>query len=135
MDKRFFNIFPGLTEEKAIALLETPLEELEDKSDRYIAASHLVNFPSERSINALIKTIQDTNPVLEQKIARRKAIETLGRLNVVSALPTIRSCLGDADCYTTENAVWAIGEIGTEDQFSSKRYAGKSGVASSSLST
>ena len=116
MDKRFFNIFPGLTEEKAIALLETPLEELEDKSDRYIAASHLVNFPSERSINALIKTIQDTNPVLEQKIARRKAIETLGRLNVVSALPIIRSCLGDADCYTTENAVWAIGEIGTEDQ-------------------
>ncbi|NES06495.1 MAG: HEAT repeat domain-containing protein [Okeania sp. SIO2F4] len=116
MDKRFFNIFPGLTEEKAIALLEAPLEELEDKSDRYIAASHLVNFPSDRSINALIKTIQDTNPVLEQKIARRKAIETLGRLNVKSALPTIRGCLSDADCYTTENAVWAIGEIGTQDQ-------------------
>ncbi|NEQ37793.1 MAG: HEAT repeat domain-containing protein [Okeania sp. SIO3I5] len=116
MDKRFFNVFPGLTEEKAIALLETPLEELEDKSDRYIAASHLVNFPSDRSINALIKTIQDTNPVLEHKIARRKAIETLGRLNVTSALPTIRACLGDADCYTVENAVWAISEIGTEDQ-------------------
>ncbi|MGD1702120.1 HEAT repeat domain-containing protein [Dapis sp. BLCC M229] len=116
MDKRFFNIFPGLTEEKAIALLEAPLEELEDKSDRYIAASHLVNFPSERSINALIKTIQDTNPILEHKIARRKAIETLGRLNVASALPTIRGCLSDADCYTTENAVWAIGQIGTENQ-------------------
>ncbi len=116
MDKRFFNIFPGLTEEKAIALLEAPLEELEDKSDRYIAASHLVNFPSERSINALIKTIQDTNPVLEHKIARRKAIETLGHINVTSALPTIRACLGDEDGYTVENAVWAIGEIGTEDQ-------------------
>ncbi len=116
MDKRFFNIFPGLTEEKAIALLEAPLEELEDKSDRYIAASHLVNFPSERSINALIKTIQDTNPVLEHKIARRKAIETLGRLNVTSALPIIKACLGDGDCYTVENAVWAIGEIGTQDQ-------------------
>jgi len=116
MDKRFFNVFPGLTEEKAIALLEAPLEELEDKSDRYIAASHLVNFPSDRSINALIKTVQDTNPVLEHKIARRKAIETLGRLNVTSALPTIRGCLGDADCYTVENAVWAISEIGTEDQ-------------------
>ncbi|MEB3339177.1 HEAT repeat domain-containing protein [Okeania sp.] len=116
MDKRFFNIFPGLTEEKAISLLETPLEELENKSERYVAASHLVNFPSDRSINALIKTIKDTNPVLEHKIARRKAIETLGRLNVKSALPTIRACLSDADCYTVENAVWAIGELGTEDQ-------------------
>ncbi|MGB3508090.1 MAG: HEAT repeat domain-containing protein [Microcoleaceae cyanobacterium] len=116
MDKRFFNIFPGLTEEKAIALLEAPLEELEDKSDRYIAASHLVNFPTERSINALIKTLQNTNPVLEHKIARRKAIETLGRLNAVVALPVIRACLGDEDCYTVENAVWAIGEIGTEDR-------------------
>ncbi len=116
MDKRFFNIFPGLTEEKAIALLEAPLEELEDKSDRYIAASHLVNFPTERSINALIKTLQDTNPILEHKIARRKAIETLGRLNAASALPEIRACLKDEDCYTVENAVWAIGEIGTEDE-------------------
>ncbi|NEN90494.1 MAG: HEAT repeat domain-containing protein [Okeania sp. SIO3H1] len=116
MDKRFFNLFPGLSEEKAIALLETPLEELEDKSDRYIAASHLVNFPSVRSINVLIKTLQDTNPILEHKIARRKAIETLGRLNAVSALPAIRACLSDEDCYTVENAVWAIGEIGTEDR-------------------
>ncbi|NEP84123.1 MAG: HEAT repeat domain-containing protein [Okeania sp. SIO3B3] len=116
MDKRFFNLFPGLSEEKAIFLLEAPLEELEDKSDRYIAASHLVNFPSVRSINVLIKTLQDTNPVLEHKIARRKAIETLGRLNATSALPAIRACLGDEDCYTVENAVWAIGEIGTEDR-------------------
>ena len=88
MDKRFFNVFPGLTEEKAIALLETPLEELEDKSERYVAASHLVNFPSDRSINALIKTIQDTNPVLEHKIARRKAIETFELENVTTHLET-----------------------------------------------
>ncbi|NER07408.1 MAG: HEAT repeat domain-containing protein, partial [Okeania sp. SIO3C4] len=86
MDKRFFNLFPGLSEEKAIFLLEAPLEELEDKSDRYIAASHLVNFPSVRSINVLIKTLQDTNPVLEHKIARRKAIETLGRLNEIGVI-------------------------------------------------
>jgi bilin biosynthesis protein len=30
-------------------------------------------------------------------------------------LPIIRNCLGEADCYTVENAVWAIGEIGTTD--------------------
>ena len=47
MDKRFSNIFPGLSEARAIEILKTPLEQLEDKSERYIAASHLVNFPTE----------------------------------------------------------------------------------------
>lgn len=28
----------------------------------------------------------------------------------------IRKCLADDDCYTVENAVWAIGEIGTTDE-------------------
>ncbi|MCU0517788.1 MAG: HEAT repeat domain-containing protein [Oscillatoria sp. Prado101] len=115
MDNRFSNIFPGLTEERAIELLTVPLEELEDKSERYIAASHLVNFPTERSINALIATVKDQNPVLEQRIARRKALETLGRLKASQALQAIRSCLADADGYTVENAVWAIGEIGSSD--------------------
>jgi len=51
MDNRFANMF-NLTEDHAIALLKKPLEELEDKSERYVAASHLINFPTERSINA-----------------------------------------------------------------------------------
>lgn len=115
MDKRFFNIF-NLTEDQAIALLKKPLTELEDQSERYVAASHLINFPTSRAINALIETIQDTNPELYHRIARRKAVESLGRLKAVEALPTIRACLADEDVYTVENAVWAIGEIGTEDE-------------------
>jgi bilin biosynthesis protein len=114
MDTRFSNIF-NLTEEQAIALLQTPLEQLEDKTDRYIAASHLVNFPSERTINALIEAIQNPDPHLYNRITRRKAIESLGRLKATVALPIIRSCLSDEDMYTVENAVWAIGEIGTDD--------------------
>jgi bilin biosynthesis protein len=43
-------------------------------------------------------------------------VETLGRLQAVQALPVIRTCLADDDCYTVENAVWAIGEIGTQEQ-------------------
>ncbi|MDJ0688798.1 MAG: HEAT repeat domain-containing protein [Xenococcaceae cyanobacterium MO_188.B32] len=115
MDKRFFNIF-NLTEDRAIALLKKPLDELEDKSERYVAASHLINFPTERSIQALIDTISDRNPDMYHRIARRKAIESLGRLKASVALPTIKSCLSDNDPYTVENAVWAIGEIGTEDE-------------------
>jgi bilin biosynthesis protein len=114
MDKRFFNLF-NLTEEQAIALLDTPPAQINEEDSRYIAAAHLVNFPSEHSINALIRAVKQTQPSLDNRIVRRKSIETLGRLKAVPALPVIRDCLVDEDCYTVENAVWAIGEIGVQD--------------------
>ncbi|MCC5626650.1 HEAT repeat domain-containing protein, partial [Nostoc sp. CHAB 5715] len=114
MDKRFFNFF-NLTEDQAIALLDTPQDQLSEDDSRYIAASHLVNFSTERSIKALIRAVQHTDPSLDNRIVRRKSVETLGRLQAQSALPVIRTCLFDEDCYTVENAVWAIGEIGTQD--------------------
>jgi bilin biosynthesis protein len=114
MDKRFFNFF-NLTEDQAIALLDTPPDQLSEDDSRYVAASHLINFPTERSIQALIRAVQQTDPCLENRIVRRKSVETLGRLQATVALPVIRTCLSDEDCYTVENAVWAIGEIGTED--------------------
>jgi bilin biosynthesis protein len=115
MDKRFFNIF-GLTEEQAITIIDTPLLELEDASDKYIAVSHLINFPTESAIAALIRAIENSNPAeLDERIVRRKAVESLGRLQAKSALPTIRKCLQDDDIYTVENSVWAIGEMGIQD--------------------
>ncbi|MEH2420164.1 MAG: HEAT repeat domain-containing protein [Nostoc sp.] len=115
MDKRFFKMF-GLTEEQAIAIIDTPLEQLEDASDKYIAVSHLINYPTEQSIAALVRAIESSNPdELDHRIVRRKAVESLGRLQVESALPVIRQCLKDDDIYTVENTVWAIGEIGTKD--------------------
>ncbi|MBD2200132.1 MULTISPECIES: HEAT repeat domain-containing protein [Calothrix] len=115
MDKRFFNLF-NLTEDQAIALLDTPQDQVSENDSRYIAASHLVNFPTEKSINALIRAVQQTDPSLDNRIVRRKSVETLGRLKATTALPVIRTCLFNDDCYTVENAVWAIGEIGTQDQ-------------------
>ncbi|MHC5757568.1 HEAT repeat domain-containing protein [Nostoc sp.] len=115
MDKRFFKMF-GLTEEEAIAIIDTPLEQLEDASDKYIAVSHLINFPTEQSIAALVRAIETSNPdELDHRIVRRKAVESLGRLQAESALPVIRQCLKDDDIYTVENTVWAIGEIGTKN--------------------
>ncbi|MEH1920929.1 HEAT repeat domain-containing protein [Nostoc sp.] len=115
MDKRFFKMF-GLTEEEAIAIIDTPLEQLEDASDKYIAVSHLINFPTEQSIAALVRAIETSNPdELDHRIVRRKAVESLGRLQAESALPVIRQCLKDDDIYTVENTVWALGEIGTKD--------------------
>lgn len=115
MDKRFSNLFQ-ITEEQAIKLLQTPLELLEDKSDRYAAASHLVRFKSDRTIKALMEAIAICDEQMYNQITKRKAIETLGRFKTTEALDLICSCLGDDDCYTVENAVWAIGEIGTKDE-------------------
>ena len=69
MNSPFLNLFPGLTEEKAIELLETPLEEVKESYHRYLAASHLVNFPTERSINALMRVLKDPNPARENRHA------------------------------------------------------------------
>ena len=114
MDKRFSSLF-NITEERAIKLLQTPLSQLEDQSDRYAAASHLVHFKSDRSIQALMEAVINCDDQLYNRITKRKAIETLGRFKATEALEIIRNCLTDSDCYTVENAVWAIGEIGTKD--------------------
>jgi bilin biosynthesis protein len=113
-NKRFFNIF-NLTEAEAIELLDTPLDKLAEDESRYVAASHLINFPTAASIDALIRAIANDDPELDNRIVRRKSVETLGKLQAEQGLPAIRTCLGESDCYTVENAVWAIGEIGTTD--------------------
>ncbi|ACK73796.1 PBS lyase HEAT domain protein repeat-containing protein (plasmid) [Gloeothece citriformis PCC 7424] len=114
MDKRFFKLY-NLTEEEAIAVLDTPQDQIEEDDSRYVVAAHLVNFQSENSINALIRAIQNTDPSLDNRIVRRKSIETLGRLHALQAIPVIRTCLAEEDCYTVEIAVWSLGEIGCQD--------------------
>jgi bilin biosynthesis protein len=113
-NKRFFNIF-NLTEAEAIDLLDTPCDQLAEDESRYVAASHLINFPTVASIDALLRAIANDDDELDNRIVRRKSVETLGKLQAKQALPAIRKCLVESDCYTVENAVWAIGEIGTED--------------------
>jgi bilin biosynthesis protein len=114
MDKRFANMF-NLTEEQAIEILDTPQEQIGEEDSRYIAASHLANFNTEQTIDALIRAVHNNDRQLDNRIVRRKAIESLGRLQATQAIGAIRDCLADEDCYTVENAVWAIGEIGTSD--------------------
>jgi bilin biosynthesis protein len=114
MDKRF-NSFFNLTEDKAIALLDTPQDQIGEEDSRYIAASHLINFATDKSIAALTRAIQQKDDAMDNRIVRRKSVETLGRLQALVAIPIIRECLADPDCFLVENAVWAIGEIGTDD--------------------
>ena len=108
---RFQNLFPGLSQAEALATLHKPLEALADVSDRYLAAAHLVNFPDEQTVAALMTCAADGHPAQAQRIARRKAVESLARLGARQALPVIQACLNSEDTYLVENAVWALAEL------------------------
>lgn len=113
---RFQNLFPGLGQAEALATLRKPLEELEDVSDRYLAAAHLVNFPDEQTVAALTACAADDHQAQAQRIARRKAVESLARLGARQALPVIQACLSSEDAYLVENAVWALAELQAQPQ-------------------
>ncbi|NEQ42812.1 MAG: phycocyanin operon protein Y [Leptolyngbya sp. SIOISBB] len=114
MPQRLLSVF-DLTEDQAIALLKTPPEQLDDPADRYIAASQLAKYSSDRSIKALLAAIEMPVTDLNSRIVRRKAVETLGYLNAKTAVSILSRCLQDEDPYTVQNAVWSLGEIGTQD--------------------
>ncbi len=115
MDNRFSRLF-NLTEAQAIEVLDGAADDSEEASGRYIAASHLVNFDTAAAVAALMRAAQNAAPDLDNRIVRRKAVESLGRLKVKAALPVIADCLEDEDSYLVENAAWALGEIGTDDE-------------------
>ena len=115
MSNRFSRLF-NLTEAQAIEVLDSAAKDSDEASNRYIAASHLVNFNTPDAIASLTRAVENNDEDLDNRIVRRKAVESLGRLNAQTALPVIASCLTDADNYLVENAAWAIGEIGTEDE-------------------
>ncbi len=105
-----------MSEERAIALLDTPLDQLSEDDSRYTAAAQLAFCPSDASIDALIRAIGNRDAGLDNRIARRKAIESLGKLKAKRGLDAIANCLSETDdTYTIENSVWSIGEIGTDD--------------------
>lgn len=114
--------FRGMDEAMAIEILEKEIGELSDVEDRFIAAERLKFFPSERSARALMSFVDkfDSSKVsecdTEERIARRKAVETLGRHKGAFLADEVKEFLSryfqDVDAHVVENAVWALGEIG-----------------------
>ena len=113
---RFDNIHLGLTHEEALRILTLPEDQLESASDYYMAASHLINFPGERTESALIQLVSDSDHQQSKKLARRKAVEVLGRLKVKQAVPVISACLDSDDPYLVENCAWALEQLDCQDQ-------------------
>ncbi|MGC1305965.1 MAG: HEAT repeat domain-containing protein [Phormidesmis sp.] len=122
MDNRFSGLF-NLSEAQAIEILDGPANDSDEASSRYIAASHLANFDTEPAVAALMRAVNNADPDLDNRIVRRKAAESLGRLKVKAALPVLKGCLDDEDNYLVENAAWAIGEIGTTNAATLEKLA------------
>ena len=116
VDNRFNNIHPGLSQEEALRILALPVDRLEASSDRYMAASHLINFPGTQSEQALLHLIADTDNTQATRLARRKAVEVLARLGCQEAMASIGKCLQSEDHYLVENAAWALLQLGCNDQ-------------------
>jgi bilin biosynthesis protein len=110
------NIHPGLSQAEALAILDTPLTELEAASDYYMAAAHLLNFPGEASEAALLRLVDNAAPEQSVQLARRKAVEVLARFGCQRAIPSIGRCLESADPYLVENAAWALQQLNCQDK-------------------
>ena len=111
MTGRFDNIHPELTCEHARQILLQPINELESQSDYYMAASHLINCPGSETEQALVDLLE--NPLNEQavNIAKRKAVEVLGRLGADSSISKIGLCLWSEDSYLVENTVCSLKQL------------------------
>ena len=83
------NIHPGLSQEEAIRLLLQPVDALESQSDPYMAAAHLINFPGHETEKALMALVLDSEQAQPRRLARRKAVEVLGRLGCQPAMDSI----------------------------------------------
>ncbi|MDB4336260.1 HEAT repeat domain-containing protein [Synechococcus sp. AH-603-M21] len=111
MSGAFDNIHPGLTQPEAIRLLLTPIDQLESQSDPYMAAAHLLNFPGPSTEEALLALVDDQDQSQPRRLARRKAVEVLGRLHCQDAIPAIGRCLTSDDPYLVESSAWALAEL------------------------
>ena len=112
---RFDNLHPGLSQDEALRILALPVEQLESGSDRYMATSHLINFPGERSEQALLNLLEENDESQPTRLAKRKAVEVLARLGCTAALAPIGVCLFSKDPYLVENAAWALQQLGCQD--------------------
>ena len=111
MTGRFDNIHPELTCEHARQILLQPIDELESQSDYYMAVSHLINCPGAETEQALEKLLEHSLEHQAVNIAKRKAVEVLGRLGATSLMPVIGQCLWSEDRYLVENAICALKQL------------------------
>ena len=74
-----------------------------------------MNFPGNKTEEALLRLIDNSSNEQAVNLARRKAVEVLGRLGVQRSIPSIGRCLRSDDPYLVENAAWALLQLNCQD--------------------
>ena len=110
-----FDTLPALTKEKAFDILFSPIEKLNLASDYYKAVTNLLRYPGEDTENILIYLLENKSQDQSIRIAKRKALDVLGRLGSKKSIPIIAKFLKDKDKYLVENASWALKQLDCQD--------------------
>nr|CAB52699.1 bilin biosynthesis protein [Prochlorococcus marinus] len=110
-----FDTLPKLSQKDALHILKTPIDELKLSSDYYKAVFHLAKYPSRETEEALMDLLISESMDNSILIAKRKAIEVLGRLGCKKAITIIGNNLKSKDPYLVENAAWALQELSCAD--------------------
>ncbi len=116
MNLRPFDTLPPLSKSDALKILKTPLNQIKLSSDYYKAVFHLSKYPSVETENVLLNLVRSTSQHNSILLAKRKAIEVLGRMRSKKALHDIGVHLQSNDPYIVENSAWALQEIGCTDR-------------------
>jgi bilin biosynthesis protein len=116
--------FAAMNADTALGLLASPLGGLDSRDDRFIAAERLKFFPSDEVVRGIVEFVRrfegvpEGEVILEDRVARRKCVETLGRFKGAfcgdEVVRLLTWCLRDKDPYMVEVAVWALAETGLE---------------------
>lgn len=113
MSERFDTVFESMSEASAIDYLNAKIIDLDNPGLKYIAATRLGACTSKESFNTLLEIARAPKENLYEKIARRKAIEALGRRKNTEAIPFLIDALKDDDELTVINAADSITRINT----------------------
>ena len=107
-----FDNLPPLSKRDALRILKTPIKDLALSSDYYKAVFHLSKYYCSESEKALLDLVKSDSKEASVLLAKRKAIEVLGRMKCKKAIPYIGKTLNSSDPFIVENSAWALQEIG-----------------------
>ena len=107
-----FDNLPPLSKSDALRILKTPIKDLALSSDYYKAVFHLSKYYCSESEKALLDLVKSDSKEASVLLAKRKAIEVLGRMKCKKAIPYIGKALNSSDPFIVENSAWALQEIG-----------------------
>ncbi len=116
MEKSPFDNLPQLSQKEALCILSKQIDQLDLSSDYYKAVFHLGKYPGQETEEALLKLLERSSKEQSVVIAKRKAVEVLGNLGCIRAIPAIGRCLSSSDIYLIENAAWALKELQCKDK-------------------